>query len=103
MIYNQDTTLQNYDEGAVKLLINKTKADKEKRLTQEFESIKSQVDDDMKRNLELAREKGSGSWLIALPISSLGYVLNKQELRDSLCLRYGWKIYAQNSILLPLW
>ena len=92
MIYNQDTTLQNYDEGAVKLLINKTKADKEKRLTQEFESIKSQVDDDMKRNLELAREKGSGSWLIALPISSLGYVLNKQELRDSLCLRYGWKI-----------
>ena len=46
----------------------------------------------MRRNLELAREKGAGSWLSALPIEALGYVLNRQEFRDSLCLRYGWKI-----------
>ena len=40
----------------------------------------------------LAQEKGSGAWLTALPLASLGYVLNKQEFRDSIKLRYGWKI-----------
>ena len=42
--------------------------------------------------LELIQEKGSGSWLTTLPIKSLGYSLNKQEFRDSICLRYGWNI-----------
>ena len=50
------------------------------------------MNNDLKQNLELAREKGSGSWLTALPIQNLGYALNKQEFRDGLCLRYGWKI-----------
>ena len=92
MIYNQETTLENLDEERVKRIINKTKQDKGKRLTQEFEIVKSLVDNKMKLNLDLAREKGAGSWLTALPIQALGYVLNKQEFRDSLCLRYGWRI-----------
>ena len=46
----------------------------------------------MKKKLDLAREKGSGSWLTALPIQALGYALNKQEFRDGLCIRYGWKV-----------
>ena len=29
---------------------------------------------------------------IKIPIKSLGFVLNKQEFRDSICLRYGWNI-----------
>ena len=28
----------------------------------------------------------------AMPINSLGFTLNKQEFRDSICLRYGWSI-----------
>ena len=72
--------------------IARTKQEKEVRLSQEFERIKSQVSNDLKRYLDLAREKGSGAWLTSLPIQSLGYVLNKQEFRDSLCLRYGWRI-----------
>ena len=92
IICNQETTLENLDEEQVKRIINKTKQDKGKRLTQEFELVKTLVDDKMKRNLDLAREKGSGSWLTALPIQALGYVLNRQEFRDSLCLRYGWRI-----------
>ena len=44
------------------------------------------------RALKLAQEKGAGSWLTALPVQSLGFVLNKEEFRDSLCLRYGWQI-----------
>ena len=92
MIVNQDTSLENYDENRVRNIITKTKQDKGMRYTQEFERIKATVDGNMKRNLELAKEKGSGSWLTALPIQNLGYVLNKQEFRDSLCLRYGWQI-----------
>ena len=92
LIFNQERNLDNLDESRVKELVNKCKQDKGKRLTQEFELIKTMVDSDMKRNLDLAREKGAGSWLTALPIQSLGYVLNKQEFRDSLCLRYGWRI-----------
>ena len=42
--------------------------------------------------LDLIQEKGSGAWLTALPIQSLGYLLNKQEFKDSVCLRYGWAI-----------
>ena len=45
-----------------------------------------------RRNVELAKEKGAGAWLSAAPIKALGFVLNKQEFRDSICLRYGWNI-----------
>ena len=46
----------------------------------------------MVRVLKLAQESGAGAWLTALPIQKLGYTLNKQEFRDSICLRYGWNI-----------
>ena len=58
----------------------------------EYKDIYNKLDVKAKRVLELARENGSGAWLNALPIQSLGYTLNKQEFRDSVCLRYGWQI-----------
>ena len=48
MIYNQETTLENLDEERVKRIINKTKQNKGKRLTQEFEIVKSLVDNKSK-------------------------------------------------------
>ena len=42
--------------------------------------------------MELNKEKGAGSWLTALPLQEHGFSLNKQEFRDAICLRYGWKI-----------
>ena len=92
IICNQEDKLANLDEERTKSLINQAKQDKDKRLTQELETLKTAVDDNLKRNLDLAQEKGSGSWLTALPIQTLGYVLNKEEFQDSLCLRYGWRI-----------
>ena len=92
LIYYQQQSLEHYNEDQVKELINKNKQDKGKRLTQEFEQIKSQVDDNLKRYLDLAREKGSGSWLNALPLEQMGYDLNKQDFRDSICIRYGWRV-----------
>ena len=50
------------------------------------------TDDSLKRCLLLNREKGAGSWLTALPLKDHGYCLNKQEFRDAVSLRYGWKI-----------
>ena len=38
------------------------------------------------------QEKGAGSWLTTRPIKSLGFCLNKQEFRDSICLRYGLRV-----------
>ena len=70
----------------------KSKADKEKILNDEYDELLTLVNEDMKRNLELATEKGAGAWLTALPIQAYGYVLNKRDFRDSICLRYGWKI-----------
>ena len=92
IIFNQERDLENLNEERIQETISQTKQEKGNRLTEEFESIKSEVNNDLKRCLELAREKGAGSWLTALPIQSLGYVLNKQDFRDSICLRYGWKI-----------
>ena len=51
-----------------------------------------EVDVRIKRSMALAREKGSGSWLTALPIKSSGYTSNKQEFQDSICLKYDWRI-----------
>ena len=92
LIYNQELNLQKYDNIKITAIINNLKAAKERRLEDEYVNIRSEINSDMKRSMDLAREKGSGAWLSALPIHSLGFVLNKQEFRDSLCLRYGWRI-----------
>ena len=55
-------------------------------------NLKTVLSEKVKRCVELAGEKGAGAWLSALPLQSLGYVLNKQEFRDSIYLRYGWMI-----------
>ena len=55
LIVNQERNLVNLDESRVKELVNKCKQEKGKRLTQEFELIKTMVDSDMKRNVDLAR------------------------------------------------
>ena len=44
------------------------------------------------RVVELASEQGASTWLISLPLASLGFHLNKAEFRDGLCLRYDWRL-----------
>ena len=38
----------------------------------------------------LAQEKGSSSWLTALPVQEHGFSLHKTAFQDALALRYGW-------------
>ena len=92
IIYNQEGDLSNYQKSEVDNQIKMIKAEKEDRLQEELNSILNILDHKSKRILELARERGAGSWLTALPIQALGYTLNKQEFKDSVCLRYGWQI-----------
>ena len=84
LIVRQETDLSNYNLATVIEDIAKLKLEKEESLLAQLEEVKDLVDDKLKRSLELAAEKGAGAWLSALPLQSMGYVLNKQEFRDGL-------------------
>ena len=90
-IYNQETeycTNAN-DLGRVKAEITRERVAfyKDKR-----EEIGKELNDMEKLQLDLAAEKGASSWLTSLPLKSFGYILNKQEFTDAVCLRYNLKI-----------
>ena len=53
-----------------------------------MESIDSTLPSDLLRSVNQSRDKGASSWLTAVPLVDQGLVLNKQEFRDSLRLRY---------------
>jgi hypothetical protein len=64
---------------------------KRKREQQNDDAMNLRPPDTLKRAMELAKEKGSSSWLTALPLESHGFALHKSSFRDALCLRYGWQ------------
>ena len=93
LIEDQETNLDNYDADRIMSEIRRLSTEKEETFLEELEEIRNLLPDPkLKRCIELAGEKGAGAWLTALPLQSMGYVLNKQEFRDATCLRYGWKI-----------
>ena len=54
-----------------------------------MESIDSTLPLDLLWSVNQSRDKGASSWLNAVPLVDQGLVLNKQEFRDSLRLRYN--------------
>ena len=92
LIIRQETNLTSYNGDRMKLELQKLKAEKEEAMIAQMEELKNQADPKLRRSIELAAEKGAGAWLSALPLQAYGYTLNKQEFRDSVCLRYGWRI-----------
>ena len=70
----------------------KRRAEKELRVKRQADELKERMNVSQRRYFEGAQEKGASSWLSSLPIKKLGYVLNKQEFRDAVCLRYGWEV-----------
>ena len=54
-----------------------------------MQSTDSTLPTDLLRSVNQLRDKGASSWLTAVPLIDHGLVLNKQEFRDSLCLRYN--------------
>ncbi len=92
LIINQDQTLMNYDSDSVKAVTNQLKSAKEVSMKLKMTEVRNKLDEDAARSFKLAQERGSGSWLTALPLQSMGSILNKEEFCDSIRLRYGWQI-----------
>ena len=56
------------------------------------EHVYNQLTPQLKRSVDLAKERGSSSWLSVLPLDDHGFSLHKGDFRDALCLRYGWSL-----------
>ena len=69
---------------------NKVKADRLAAIRLLVSELSNTISDNLKRCLEAASEKGSSSWITALPIKDHGFALHKGAFRDAICLRYGW-------------
>jgi len=92
LIFNQETSLKKLDKEKVDAKLQAHKLAKDKKLKEEVEDLKTKLDESTKESLELIQEQGSGAWLTALPLRSLGYSYNKVEFKDCVHLRYGWEI-----------
>ena len=47
---------------------------------------------DVQRCALAAQERGTSSWLTALPIAQHGFPLTRADFRDAIALRYGWPV-----------
>ena len=74
-------------------VVVKSQVRREKRAAQleHAERLHSELPHKLQRLMDLAREKGSSNWLVALPIESHGFLLRKGAFRDAISLRYGWQ------------
>ena len=69
---------------------NSIRADRRRQQRQVAIQLKQHLPDPLQRCIDLAQEKGSSTWLEALPMKEHGFSLSKTEFQDALCLRYGW-------------
>ena len=86
---DQDQLIDTSEVMEIKSSIRKSNRDHQKHLA---ESVYDRLSPQLKRFVDLAREKGTSSWLSVLPLDDHGFSLHKGEFRDALCLRYGWKL-----------
>ena len=76
-------------ENSIEELKRQHQALKTASVKMRMESIDSTLPSDLQRSVNQSRDKGASSWLTAVPLVDQGLVLNKQEFRDSLRLRYN--------------
>ena len=77
------------DENSTEKLKRQRQALKTASVKSRMESIDSTLPSDLLRSVNQSRDKGASSGLTAVPLVDQGLVLNKQEFRDSLRLRYN--------------
>ena len=87
LIVQQETSISTACEEVQKVR-NKIRKESRQRQENRAQTLK---DGPMQRHLELASGKGATTWLEALPIKDQGFHLSRNEFRDSLYLRYGWR------------
>ena len=75
------TATQKQNKAKSKLLREQQRTVKDKAST-----VMSALPEKQRRCAQLAQEKGSSSWLVALPIQHLGFTLHKSAFRDAISL-----------------
>ena len=65
---------------------------RETRIGDQASTVDQNLDQEKLRTISQIRNKGTSNWLNVLPLEDEGYVLNKQEFRDALALRYNRSI-----------
>ena len=64
--------------------------ERRQQVTLEADSLREDLTPTLQRAMNLARERGSSSWLTSLPIKEHGFCLHKSAFVNALALRYGW-------------
>ena len=64
--------------------------ERREKSTMSAKTLKACTSPTLQRAMELAQEKGSSGWLLALPLQEYGLTLRKGAFRDALALRYRW-------------
>ena len=77
LIYQPEEAFSNLDYAVIKRAKEEIKMEKDKRFHGQLKKIMEVVDPLTKRSVEVVREKGSPSWLTALPLKQCGFILNK--------------------------
>ena len=81
-------TETHLDYNLLQSLKRDISSENHKSLEQKAEGIYKLLLPSLQCCFDQVREKGSSSWLSAIPIVDRGFHLNKGEFRDALCLRY---------------
>ena len=68
------------------------KSSRSTRIKNIADSLDQRLSPEQLRTVTLAHDKGASGWLNVLPLEDEGYVLNKEEFRDALALRYNKSI-----------
>ena len=94
IIIQQDSDFRNVNKDLIKVTKNAIKATKKTLYEDKLQDVLScdSIPPSLARAIDLAAEKGASAWLVTPPSKEHGFVLNKQEFRDAMCLRYNWSI-----------
>ena len=83
----------NYDarvEAEQKEAKNKLRQQRKVKRQQEVADVRLKISQEMKRNVDMAQEKGASAWLTEIPRADYDFALHKGDFRDALCIRYQW-------------
>ena len=88
----QQTTKYEFDQQHSNTTKREIVNDREKANMSLLNQLRERMDKEQIRANDLAKMKGSSSWLTTLPLRSENFVLNKREFFDAVSIRYRWQL-----------
>ena len=90
IVQQEDTMIShNQGGGTIEDLKRQNAKLKDQTKKHRMEAIDQYLPDHTEPHVQQARDKGASNWLNALPIQEQQFLLNKEEFRDALRLRYN--------------